>query len=292
MLPGLFLSSELNGDTMIDKTAVFIPTFGRPQRVTKIVENLRAATTAPYRLYFIAETKDTDTLAAIGQVDATLIINPGTPTYASCINSAYAQTDEPYFFTGADDLNFQPGWLTAAINGMSDPKIGVVGTMDPLHDTCDHSTHSLVRRRYIKEQSGCMDCPDMVLYPYWHGWTDHEFLGVAKARRAYYYCDQSLVEHLHPGWDWLGRVNRDDDKFDATYAKGNRNHRHDTQQFLQRSDQWIHLLPDDSRANVGIKKFVRRNRGLRGKVRFGLKMTSSVIRRQAARQLQRLKPAG
>jgi len=287
----VFLFTELNGETMSGKTAIFIPTFGRPQRVTEIAEELCAATTAPYRLYFIVEKHDPDTLAAVERVDATLIMNPGPPTYASCINSAYAQTDEPYLFTGADDLNFHPGWLAAAVNCMSDPAIDVVGTADPLHNARDHSTHSLVRRKYIEEQSGCMDRPNTVLYPYWHGWTDHEFLGVAKARGVYYYCEKSLVEHLHPGWDWLGRVNSDGENFDATYAKGNRNHRQDTRQFLQRSSQWIDLLPNESRANVGIKKFVRRNRGFQGKVRFGLKTVKSVIRREVTRQIQRLKLA-
>jgi hypothetical protein len=267
---------------MSEKVAIFIPTFGRSQRVEELVEDVRAATTAAYRLYFIVEKHDPDTIEAVGRVGAGMILNPGEPTYASCINSAYAQTEEPFFFTGADDVHFHPGWLTAALKSMSDSKIGIVGTVDPLRDARDHSTHSLVRRKYIEERSGCLDRPNTVLYPYWHGWTDHEFLGIAKTRGAYHYCEESLVEHHHPGWDWLGRVNREDEKFDATYAKGNLHHRKDTRVFLQRCTQWIDLLPDNSPANAGVKKFVRRNRGIYGKIRYGLKSLKRAIRSEAA----------
>jgi glycosyltransferase involved in cell wall biosynthesis len=268
---------------MSDTVAILIPTFGRPQRAAELVEDIRVATTANYRIYFVVEKHDPETIAAVGRLDAEAIINPGEPTYASCINSAYAQTKEPYFFTGADDIHFHPGWLSEALKWMSDPKIGIVGTADPLHDSRDHSTHSLVRRKYIQQHSGCLDRPNTVLYPYWHGWTDHEFLGIAKSRGAYHYCKKSLVDHHHPGWDWFGRVDSGDEKFDATYAKGNRNHRQDTRKFLQRCRQWIDSLPDDSPSNTGLKKFVRRNSGLHGKIRYGLREIRAALRHEMAR---------
>jgi len=267
---------------MSDKVAIFIPTFGRPHRAAELVEDIRVSTTASYRIYFIVEQHDPETIEAVSRLEAETIINPGPPTYASCINSAYSQTKEPYFFTGADDVHFHQGWLTAALGCMSDPRIGIVGTVDPLHDSRDHSTHSLVRRTYIEEQSGCLDRPNTVLYPYWHGWVDHELLGIAKARAAYHYCEDSLVEHHHPGWDWFGRVESGDEKFDATYAKGNSKHREDTRVFLQRCVRWIDSLPDNSAANAGLKKFVRRNKGLRGKVRYGLKEIRAAMRSGAA----------
>lgn len=268
---------------MSERVAIFVPTVGRPTRVAEVAENLRSATAEDYRLIFIVEKHDAETIEAVGQIGAELIINPGPPTYASCMNTAYAQTDEPFFFTGADDAYFRPGWLTAALKCMADPSIGIVGTRDPLHDWCDHSTHSLVRRKYIDEQSGCLDRPRTFFYAYLHGWAEHELLGVAKVRGAYHYCEESEVEHRHPGWDWQGRVRSDDEKYDATYAKGNRNHNADTAIFLQRSAQWIDLLPDNSQANRDIKKFVRQNRGVRGKIRYCAKLFK--VRVKAVRQL-------
>ena len=176
----------------------------------------------------------------------------------------------------ADDIIFVDRWLEAAVIAMADPDVGVVGTADPLWPLPDHSTHSLVRRRYVEEQSGCVDLHDTVLYPYWHGFTDHELVGVAKSRRAYVYCEHSQVEHHHPGWDGMGRV-RSGAALDDTYRKGNRNHRRDTVTFIQRSEQWIQQIDDPSPADIGVRKLIARNRGMRGTLRYSLRRLSDAI---------------
>ena len=235
---------------MYSKTAVFIPTFRRPHRVSRIADNLKEVTSAPYDLYFIVEKGDVPTIRAVDRVGALRIYNPGLPTYASCINAAYGQTSHPYFFLGADDLRFTPGWLTMAVACMTDENIGIVGTVDSLMPRPNHSTHCLVRRRYIEQCSGCMDIPDIVLYPYRHAFTDREILGVAKARKKYFYCEDSIVEHHHPGWDALGLVRSDSERFDETYAKGNRHHVADLRTFTARAGQWMDLIEDKSPAGV------------------------------------------
>ena len=256
--------------------AVLVPTLGRPDRVQPLLDNLVATTACDFAVYFIVERDDRPTLEAVRRAKAGLIFNDGPPTYASCINTAYRETGEPFLFLGADDVVFVDRWLNEALAEMADPRVGVVGTVDPRAPLPDHSTHSLVRRRYIEEQSGCMDLRDMVLYPYKHGFTDHELVGVAKARRAYAYCERSRVEHHHPGWDSLGRV-RGGSSLDATYRKGNRHHRLDTVTFIERSRKWTDLIDTPSPADIRVRKFIRRNRGIRGAMRYGLRRLMDAI---------------
>lgn len=256
--------------------AVLIPTLGRPNRVEPLLDNLNATTACDFTVYFIVEQDDPQTIEAVRRAKAGLIFNDGQPTYASCINTAYRKTDEPYLFLGADDIVFVDRWLEAAVAEMADPRVGVVGTADPRHPLPDHSAHSLVRRRYIEEQGGCMDLRDTVLYPYRHGFTDHELVGVAKSRHAYAYCEGSQIEHHHPGWDSLGRV-RGGPTLDTTYKKGNRHHRLDTITFIERSRMWRHLIDNPGPVDIRVQKFIRRNRGIRGAVRYGLRRLTDAI---------------
>lgn len=256
--------------------AVLIPTLGRPNRVQKLLHNLNATTACDFTVYFIVEQDDLRTIEAVRRTAAELILNDDQPNYASCINTAYRKTDEPYLFLGADDIVFVDRWLEEAVAAMADPRVGVVGTVDPRTPQPDHSAHSLVRRRYIEEQSGCMDLRDTVLYPYRHGFTDHELVGVAKSRNAYVYCEGARIEHHHPGWDSLGRV-RGGSTLDATYLKGNRYHRLDTLTFIERFRKWGHLIDLPSPADIRVQKFICRNRGIRGAVRYGLRRFTDAI---------------
>ncbi len=257
-------------------TAVLIPTLGRSDRVPRLLENLAATTHSPNIAYFIVERDDTATLDAVRRTKGRLIVNEGPSSYASCINTGYRETSEPFLFLGADDIAFVDGWLEAALTVMQDPRIGVVGTADPCWPLPDHSSHSLVRRRYIEEQSGCMDKPGLVLFPYWHGFTDHELVGVAKARGAYAYCEASCIEHHHPGWDTMGRV-RGGALLDATYRKGNRHHRLDTLTFAERSSQWMPLIEGPSQIDLDMRKLVERAKGLRGALRHGVRSAADAL---------------
>lgn len=222
----------------METTAVLVPSYGRPDTLARLAEDLRASTDAPYRLYFVLEQDDEQSIEVATRIDADVIINVGEKRYAACINAAYLETSEPFLFLGADDIRFGSGWLEAGLEAMADPLVSVVGTVDPLHEYEDQSTHHLVRRTYIEEQSGCMDIPNIVLYPYHHAYTDWEFTAVAKVRGVYAYCEDSIVEHHHPGWLTDGTVDHQHDLFDETYAKGNVTHLLDRQEWIRRSSMW------------------------------------------------------
>lgn len=124
--------------------------------------------------------------------------------YARKINRGYLVSSEPFLFLGADDLAFRPGWLAAGLAPFADPAIGVVGTQDlaPTERarSGEHATHVLVRRRYVDEL-GTIDEPGKILHEsYPHEYVDDELVGTAKARGAWHFAGDSVVEHLHPSW--------------------------------------------------------------------------------------------
>lgn len=266
---------------MLRTTDILIPTLGRPQRVAKLVRNIEEVTRAPYHLYFVVEEEDRESVEAVAASGAELFLNRGEARYATCINSAFDASSAPFVFQGADDIVFRDGWLEAALEGMEDPEIGVVGVRDPVNPFYDYASHSLVRRRYIEEESGCMDLSGVVLYPYRHSFADTEMVGVAKARGRYRFCPEAVVEHHHPGWYHDGRVRSDHRLFDATYAKGQASHGEDFHTFYRRARAWIGQIENRSKADRAIATLARWHR-ITPVVVFWRQLKDLVQRRSAA----------
>jgi glycosyltransferase involved in cell wall biosynthesis len=208
---------------------VIVPVLRRPHRVRPLVDSILAAT-ARCEILFIATDGDDPEIEAIEEVIGSTAsrsidydtIPPNTVgDYACKINRGYQITSNPYLFLGADDLHFHPGWLNAALNAMSRPDVGVVGTQDMANRRVmrgDHATHSLVDRSYI-DRNGTIDEHHKVLHEgYPHEYVDDEFIETAKRRGAFAFAADSVVEHLHPSvkkadWDDLylaepGRMRR------------------------------------------------------------------------------------
>lgn len=196
---------------------VVVPVLARPHRVEPFLCSLAANTPEPVRVVFVGTSTDTPMLNEIVRVaddDPMVRLEVLAPNrvgdYAIKVNFAYAHTDEPFLFLAADDLAFHYGWLAAAMAPMADPHIGVVGTQDLAPTdrarTGDHATHCLVRRSYI-DANGTIDEPGKVLHEgYPHEYVDDEFVGTAKARHAWAFAHDAVVEHLHPSW---GKAPRD-----------------------------------------------------------------------------------
>lgn len=211
--------------------AVLIPTFQRPHRVGAVTENILESTEHA-SVYFIVEPDDEETVAAVkATIGATLILNQRTRNYAGAINTGVQQTDEPYVFAGADDLNFHRGWYEICRELMVDP-IRVVGTNDLYNPEVlagSHATHYLVDRLYAEQ--GCADAPGQMLCElYEHNYCDTEFVQTAMARGRFAPCMAAVVEHKH--WAW-GKG-----KMDATYEKGMRGVSADHARFMSRRHLW------------------------------------------------------
>ena len=187
----------------INGVAIFIPTYKRSHKILSVYKNAKESSPKVTEVYFIVEKRDKDSIKVLKDNNLPYFINKRSRNYAGAINTAYFKTKEKYFFCGADDLDFKPGWLEKCLKKMVDP-IKVVGTND-LHNRdvlhARHATHYLVSREYAKKRSGVFDKKNLVLPEnYFHNLTDREFIEVAKLRNVFTPCMEAVVEHLH--WAW------------------------------------------------------------------------------------------
>ena len=214
--------------------SVLIPTVGRAHRIPIITANVLESSDHA-NVYFICERDDEQSIKTVVQtVGANLIVNRRTRNYAGAINTGVAETDEPYLFTGADDLNFHVGWFETAV-ALMDKKIQVVGTNDLGNSEVlagQHSTHSLVARNYATQ--GVVDQLGVMLHEgYHHNWCDTEFIRTAMARGRFLPCLEAKVEHLHYVW---GKAPMDDG-----YSKSFSREPQDRALFREREQLWTLL---------------------------------------------------
>jgi glycosyltransferase involved in cell wall biosynthesis len=219
--------------TAVAAVAVIVPVLGRPHRVKPLLASIAATTPERHRVLFVADEDDDAELAALEAARADVLAVASGASYAAKINAGYHATTEPVFFMAADDLAFRPDWYSRAASYFSD-EIHVVGTNDlcnPRVMCGQHSTHTLVKRSYIEEQSGVVDEADTVLHEgYAHEFCDDEFVQTAMARGVYAHAFDSLVEHLHP------LANKAPD--DATYLRGRARTAQSRRLFRQRRRLW------------------------------------------------------
>lgn len=197
-------------------TVILVPMLGRPHRVEPLLESLARFTPEDHRVVFCVTENDHDVMALTA--DFARLVFPPRPygDYAAKINAGIQATSEPFIFTGADDLRFHPGWLSAALARFADPAVGVVGTQDLCNARTingTHATHFLVRRAYVDEW-GTIDEPAKLFHEgYWHECIDDELVATAKHRGVWAFADDSIVEHLHPmvgkaDWDPMYQYQR------------------------------------------------------------------------------------
>lgn len=177
----------------------------------------------------------------LGDVHVITVDGPGGTRgdYSRKINAGYRWSERPLIFTGADDIEFTPGWYRAARrmmweDGRADP-YGVVGTNDacnPRTFTGEHSTHTLVARWYA--DLGCsVDQRGSIYHEgYWHEYCDDELVQTAKMRGAYAHALDAIVTHHHPN---IGAAPDDE-----TYQRGRTKTRHSRNLYRQRAKLWMH----------------------------------------------------
>lgn len=199
-----------------DAVAVLVPVLNRPQNVAPLVESFNAHASGAH-LYFVCDQDDEDEIRAVKDAGANVLISDRGSTWAQKINSGFDQTLEPWILCVGDDVRFHPGWLDAA-RPLSD-RFDVIGTND--HEAGEgnprvaagvHSDHCFVRRAYVDLYGGCLGAGPVFHEGYRHFFSDVELVELAKARRVFTPCLDSLVEHLHPD---LGKAEVDD-----TYRAG------------------------------------------------------------------------
>lgn len=191
-----------------DGIAVLVPVLNRPGNVAPLLESFRKTTNgSDAALYFIADTDDEEELAAIFEAEGQVLPATRGSTFAQKINAGVAQTREPWVFVCGDDVRFREGWIDEARK--LSHRYDVIGTNDTAGATKNpdvaagrHADHFFVRRSYIERYGASLEGPG-VLAPeaYRHWYTDKEIVQLAKVRAAFSPCLESVVEHLHPGYD-------------------------------------------------------------------------------------------
>ena len=215
----------------MSELAVIVPVLGRPHRVEPLLASIRGAT-PECTILFIADPDDDAEIAALEAAGAEFICEPGS--YAHKINFGIAQTTEPLIFSGADDLDFKAGWYEAAKAKLTN-RVAVVGTQDCGHrwvKAGKHATHVLTTREYV-ERYGTIDEPGKLFHEgYYHVCCDIELVETAKARGAWAFAHEAVVEHLHPFW---GKG-----EMDATYERAYESSRraHDRALLKRRRPLW------------------------------------------------------
>lgn len=226
---------------MID---ILLPVLGRPANAERVVASIAAGTQVPWNAWFIATTGDDAELDAIdavmerypqvGVIQRGEMAGPGD--YAKKINLGFKMSGygnpHPFVFAGADDLDFQPGWDTVALETAEQTGASVIGTVDaanPLVTKGAHSTHTLVRRAYTDAEGLTWDRQPGVVYAecYDHQQVDCELVAVAKERGVWAFAHGSVVKHRHPIFDRTVQK-------DATYEKALAHGSDDLQLFRQR----------------------------------------------------------
>lgn len=209
---------------------VYIPTLWRPHKLQAVADNVHAATQTDHRIVFVCEAHDPESFAAAEATGETVLFNEYEPCYANALQTAYEHDDADLFIGANDDFEFLADWDTEALKAMrSEPWVRVVG----LHDSnpaCNFSTISLIDRRYIEEQSGVIDMPGRVNYPYQHNYVDTEFYCTAVHRGVFKAAPHSVIRHRHPDFG--------QGTYDKTYMKSRSSFGRDAAMFESRAHLW------------------------------------------------------
>lgn len=180
--------------------AIWLPTYKRPHKLQQVADNIKEATVNSYTLYFGLEPDDEAGIEAARKVEgAVVIINPYEMGYSNTVQAMYEQSSEEFAMHANDDFLFLPNWDAQPIAMFETPHIMMVGVKQREEDT-DCSAICFWRTSYIKDQSGVMDIPNRVFYPYHHNYQDTESTRTAQKRGVWAKCDAPCIDHQHPGF--------------------------------------------------------------------------------------------
>jgi hypothetical protein len=218
--------------------AVLLPVLDRPHRVAPLVDSLNGSVAVECAegwdvdVVFICTPGDKAEIAAVRACGCELLFHSGG--YAAKINYAARMVEADWYLTGADDLRFHPGWLSAAMRRHVATGALVVGTNDLVNPSVTrgfYATHLLVHRDYVER--GTIDERGKIMHEgYSHNCPDTELVETAKTRSTWAFARDSHVEHLHP---ISQRVRVLDD---ATYRKGREHHQADKLLLAERRRLW------------------------------------------------------
>lgn len=209
--------------------AILLPTYKRPHALAKVAKNIEEATKHSFTLYFGVEKEDKESAKAAKATGHKVIVNKYEPGYSNTIQSIYEVSKEPFMLHANDDFEFTQNWDEVPISMFERPDLMVVGLRQ--HESDRHgSAICMWRREYIETQSGVIDMPNRVFYPYNHNYIDTEFTQTAQKRGVWAKCDPLVIHHHHPGFTGKEK--------DETYKKNDATVEIDQATFERRRHLW------------------------------------------------------
>lgn len=220
---------------MTVKIAVIVPVIERPWAAEPFMESWRATTEGKSTVYPVPHDAPTyaawdEAMARNGYARPPIIGPEGSTTFAKKVSFAYRVTYEPYLLLVGDDVQFHPGWESAALRVAQD--YPVVSTNDGHRDDLHLlAIHPMFSRKYLDEQGATVDGPGTLAHEgYYHAYVDQEWSFVARRRGVLGYAPDCLIEHLHPLW---GKGEED-----HIYELGNAHNDEDRELCVKRLEAW------------------------------------------------------
>ena len=216
---------------------VGVPVLGRPQNAQPISESIHASVHAAEVLFLcsLSDRAQIDAAYTWGDAIDVMPFAAGPGDFARKHNAGYRYAVDlnfDWYFVGADDLTFHPGWFEACMREHEHTGACVIGTNDLHNKNVQkglYATHFLVHRDYL--ECGTIDEDGKILHEgYDHQSVDIEFCQTANYRGTYAHAFDAIVEHRHPHWGLA--------EMDATYEKALRRTHEDIALFNARRHMW------------------------------------------------------
>ena len=182
--------------------SILLATTGRPDAVEAFVRSLRATTEGHDIELVVAVDADpatADLIASLLPDVGFRTVHDSRDEYRGCSrawnDALHASNGDPVVLA-ADDLEFQPGWLDAALERLQEfpGGWGFVGFNDG-HWGEELSTHYLMSRRFVDGVLGGV----IAWEAYRHSFNDREANARARQAGRYAWCETARVFHRH----WL-----------------------------------------------------------------------------------------
>jgi len=185
------------------RTALILPTLGRPDQAAKCVEQLLLTSSADVVLVMPV----TEVLLPTWQETYKHLLTEPRVIRACYIYGSlnaseawnYGLSDAPdydAYFLAADDIWAQDGWFDEVLRVHKATGAGMVGINDMHSDGSIMATHYWMTRQFIVEHNGgVMSCP------WYRSWCmDLETTERAKRANTYAWAQHAKVDHRHVHW--------------------------------------------------------------------------------------------
>ena len=182
----------------MSRTAILIPSLGRPQYVARVVGNIEQNTPEDHEQLWCYSGEEYEAAACVSDVPRIRDDDDPDKRYVTRMNKLVVwavERGDDYVFFGSDDVVHHPFWLTNAINVMETAPGAQVVVVNDLRNP--NGTQALVRTSYLR--LAVFDDPAAAFHKgYQHNFADIEMFRTAQKRGVIYRAMDSHVEHLHP----------------------------------------------------------------------------------------------